>query len=940
MPLSRLAPPTLKPSSVCPSGPSSKLLVLPLVMLWSAWSATAPAWSDVGGSPTQDSSAAFVPWTVDDLVEHEALGSIDLTPDGNTVAWVQTKVQEGKSGPTRIGRLFLARLDSQGEALPLTHGHERFGRIAFSPDGTNLAFLSDRPLPASGSSDTETKDGTTQIWLLPVGGGEAKALTKGDVDIDDFRWIDADTLLFSRSEAASLRRQDLEENHDEAFAVDDPRDNPPQRLFSVDREGRVRRLTLDPDWIQEMEISPEGHRAVVTAAQSTRYAFDAKIPPKTFLVDLETGNRTEILAGSGLQARSFVWADAETLYFIDDFTNHPTYRQATVAHLYRFDVKTGTPHRVEHGMERGIGNGYSVVPGGLVALMADGTRYTAARIAGSRAVELETPPSHGDHLDSLQVSADGTRVVYVRSTADEAPQLWSAALGKAGWTTARRLTSLNEGYAPKPRGKTEIVRWKGAAGDLVEGVLSYPFGWQEGKAYPLILDIHGGPTGYDRHSWDANWASPTPLWRQRGAFVFRVNYHGSGNYGLDWAESIRERYYELEVPDIESGVDMLIERGLVDADRLATTGWSNGGILSAALIVHTDRYKAAVVGAADVEWISDWGNVDFGAAFDNYYFGGPPWQRLEHYVEKSPFFSVETISTPTLLHTGTEDRNVPPHQSWSMFRALQFVEKTDTRLILYPGEPHGLHSIAHQKRKIREDLEWLDRHLFGADKGHDPVPETSRLAAHLDLLTASRVEGRLGTSAASTLIPETVPIAGIEIGRFEVTVDQWRAFAAQAPGVESFAERDGDLPAAGITFDSAQRYVRWLAELTGRPFALPTATELASLEAVGSGSDENGANTLKRWIGAAPDPDDRRALLQHLKDRGTHLLVAVGRSGSRLVETAGGPTRIYDLDGNVAEWVTDEDGSGEPFGDSADRNSGSELEVDPSYIGLRVVVRP
>ena len=114
--------------------------------------------------------------------------------------------------------------------------------------------------------------------------------------------------------------------------------------------------------------------------------------------------------------------------------------------------------------------------------------------------------------------------------------------------------------------------------------------------------------------WSQGYTSPKLILCERGAFVFEVNYHGSSNYGLEWVESIGNgKYYELEIDDIERGVDALIERGLVDADRLATMGWSNGAILSTELITRTRRYKAASCGAGDVEWISDWANVDFGA---------------------------------------------------------------------------------------------------------------------------------------------------------------------------------------------------------------------------------------------------------------------------------------------------------------------------------------
>ena len=191
------------------------------------------------------------------------------------------------------------------------------------------------------------------------------------------------------------------------------------------------------------------------------------------------------------------------------------------------------------------------------------------------------------------------------------------------------MTKLNESLNKnRAFAKSEVIRWKGANGDQVEGILYYPTNYEPGKKYPLITSIHGGPSGHDGDGWEDSWAYPNNLLTQRGAFLLKPNYHGSNNYGLQWVESICcGKYYDLETPDINAGVDDLIAKGMVDADRVATMGWSNGSILSTSLITtYPDRYKVAVVGAGDIEWISDWGNVAFGDSFDSYYFGKSPME--------------------------------------------------------------------------------------------------------------------------------------------------------------------------------------------------------------------------------------------------------------------------------------------------------------------------
>src|SRR5205807_1123152 len=142
-------------------------------------------------------------------------------------------------------------------------------------------------------------------------------------------------------------------------------------------------------------------------------------------------------------------------------------------------------------------------------------------------------------------------------------------------------------------------------------------------------------------------------------------------YGLKWATSIAAgKYYDLPLEDIERGVDSLIARGLVDADRLGTLGWSNGAILTTALITRTTRYKAAAPGAGGAEWVADWGTCEFGDSFDRYYFGNSPLQDPQLYIKMAPLYQFDKVRTPTLIFNGELDRVVPVHHAWTQYRAL------------------------------------------------------------------------------------------------------------------------------------------------------------------------------------------------------------------------------------------------------------------------------
>ena len=864
-------------------------------------------------------------WTVEDLVVAESSSGWQLSPDGNVAVWVKHFVEEVEEEEKEVSRLWLSRLDD-GSRVQLTYGQESVSSPVFSPDGHHVAFLSNRPIPGG----EEDKTGKTQLWVLALSGGEARPVTRLERSVQDFGWVDEKTLILVAQEAPSLWEQQRKEAKDTSQVVDDAEHEPPVRLFRV-RLGKpgVEPLTRNSDWISEIAVSPDGRYAVVTAQQSLSYEFDQKVPPHTRLVDLATGEERQLLADGRLLPNAMQWApDSQGFYFIDQFTRHPVYRNATVSELWLYPLSAGEPERVEMEWPAGLGRGYEAIEGGVLVLLADGVRYRPARIdrQGTGWSRTDLTGEHVANLDRLVASPDGSRVAYEYSTSNVPGQWYGAALSGARVEQVQRLTDLNPSFAEKTTGRTDVIRWKGALGEEVEGLLHFPLGWEEGRKYPLVLDIHGGPTGVDRDTWDSDWHDPNILWRQRGAFVLQINYHGSSNYGLDWVESIGEgKYYDLEVPDIEAGVDEVIRRGLVDPERLASSGWSNGGILTAALITESRRYRAAIIGAADVEWFSDWANVDFGAAFDNYYFGGTPWEKPEVYLEKSPFFRLHEVTTPTLVHTGTADRNVPPHQSWSLFRVLQQVGKAPTKLVLYPDEPHSLQKPAHQRRKIEEDLAWLDQYLFDREDSRvAAVKESSRLAGLLATAGAARVLNAYGLTKGEYLTPETVSLNGVEVGRFEVTRAQYADFDPSTevqPGAEN-------LPMTGVSYQDALRYSTWLSEVTGRPFRLPTSVEAEKLSKL-AGTE---GNTLDRWADYRPNPEDRAAILAAVAARpGVSLLKPVGS----LAGTGHDP--IFDLDGNVAEWATVEDGEGKAIGASADRSSVTE-PPDPAYIGFRVIV--
>jgi dipeptidyl aminopeptidase/acylaminoacyl peptidase len=668
---------------------------------------------DPSGTTTPEVSEAEKV-SIDDLLYAESVIEQRISPDGSSVAWIKSGYVAGSEAP--VNNIFITSLDDLSTQQLTDYEGEPVSSLMWSPDGSLLSYMTDAPAPGVSAQPS------IQVWSWRPGQAAPSPLTSVEDGVQGYAWKDQSTLLYLREDGAGRGGEDSPGDtiHVTEYAT------APVRLYRQDvSSGKAERITGNDDRITGVHVSPDGNYAFVTrtraAADRLNDQYFGNIPVTNHLLDLKTGIDKRVFKNVK-QALGAGWSqDSGTLYVNEAYCpDNPAH--AYVVRLGELDVSTGAEGRVDLSWERGLMEGASLksVPEGFFTFVADGcnpklVKYTRS---GDACARVLMKGAHQGHMYAIDVSADGKTICYQSSSQSTPPQCFVASLDGGTIVEPRQYTKFNPQFEGKVLAKSESVTWTGALGDTVEGMLFYPAGYKPGNSYPLVLAIHGGPFASTLDLWDtafARWAYPYQLFCNKGAFVLDANYHGSSDYGFAFADSIKDgKFYEYPLDDLRNGISRLADLGLVDAGRLGTLGWSNGSMLSNALIATDSRFRAASCGSGGGEWVTLWGQCEFGDGTLSYYFGGDPVAKPGTYKdpELAPFYNAEKVKTPTLMFLGGDDTSVPPAQTWVTYRGIQKYADVPVELFVFPGEPHVLQKLSHQKRKMVEEQKWFDRYLF------------------------------------------------------------------------------------------------------------------------------------------------------------------------------------------------------------------------------------
>ncbi len=840
-------------------------------------------------------------WTPEEIIHTVYLSNPEFSEDGSKVVWSQRKGL--KEEDKFVSHLYLARLSGANEkpkVVQLTRSEESESNPVFSADGESLYFRS-------------TREKGKKLWKLSLYGGEPEEIHEFENGLSSVKRLNDSTLLFISGEGKTL--YDLTYEKDNTTIVEDTAHWSPRRIFSFDLKTRqAKRITENAYRISSFSVSEDGTHLIYQEITSPDYGVDGNPKPNYVLMNLKTGEASNILSGMQSPGGFKFTRDGKGFYFSAETSSDPEWNGAGISELYYYELASGGYTKVPLDWENGLSGAFYLNGSDVIAQLANGplrkVRYYEKKGDTWKGKEFDLGEQQ-EHVVFQAFHEKAGRLIYQHSTASQLPEYYLADLSvgrrEVSLENRQTLTSLNDALKKKPIAKSEVIYWEGARGDTVNGILYYPKGYQAGRKYPLILSIHGGPTGVDRDQWSERWSTYPQIYTDKGAFVLKPNYHGSGAHSQEFIESIKKgNYYSLEQVDLFNGIQHLNKKGMVDMDKLGLMGWSNGAILTTWMTLkYPDMFKVAAPGAGDINWTSDYGTCRFGVTFDQSYFGGAPWDDTngkhynEWYIENSPIFEIEKIKTPTIIFHGSEDRSVPRDQGWEYYRGLQQVGQAPVKFLWFPGQPHGLQKITHQLRKMKEEIAWIDTYLFGeAQQENEAFKKDSPLASMLSLQKAITGEGLIGEMKDDTLIPAVVAMGNdtIAIGTHEVTRAQYHAYTG-----ETFDRLHANKPVTGLSQAEIGAYLSWLSGITGNTYRLPNAAEAKSLHKTGR-KNFKGQNNLNHWAGYELTALDVPGLKRKLGE----LKVPLIRNAGSL---PGVPLKkeilVYDLGGNVAEYYSE-----------------------------------
>lgn len=694
--------------------------------------------------------------TFEDILRWKLPSRPRISPDGKKVAFLVTENDLAKS--RALTHLWWVDTEMK-QTRRLTHLDEAVTAHAWSPDGRWLGFLSKRTVDGIAKS---------QVWLLPVDGGEAFPLTRCAEGVLDWKWSpDGKAVYFVtreiESEAAATLKEKQKKQKVDAVVVDHEKFRREIWRATIEHQNSERVFAGDLG-LAEIFPSPDGrwiaYRTNRTGDPDHDSAHDL------WLLDLTTRVASPLVERAG-QERSVVWSpdslrvaflaprDAKLRYSQEEVFVMPVIGQGTRPEPQRLSQNFIGSIEALHWSKNNVLS--------FAAAVGTGSRLFLLDAAGG-AIRPAGPEA--TFLADADWTPDGSAAAALLESATSLPEV---ATLRNGDTQAQKLTDLNPQLEDFALGAQEVVRWKSKDGKEIEGVLIRPVGWDATKKYPLLLDIHGGP--YGRRSNTLITGNVPQAWAARGWLVLQPNFRGSSGYGHEFGLANRGDVGGRDYEDIAAGVDYAIAQGGADPERLAVMGESYGGYMTNWMIGHSQRFRAAVSAFGLFSLLTDFSNSAY-PSWETDYLGKFYWEDLQLYLDRSPQKFVQHMQTPVLILHGDDDDNTFISNSKEMYQALKVLNRK-VKFVRFPREGHGFIEPQHILARFRETAAWLETHVPGFDGAARAAVEGVRSGPWELRVAETRIaEGYAGVKPKGTFFEVTLLLRAVEPaeGRFSILV--------------------------------------------------------------------------------------------------------------------------------------------------------------------------
>ncbi len=634
--------------------------------------------------------------SIEEIISLPAVSSTNISDDGKNVAFVK-RTANWKDNTYRNHVWIYEK--GKGQNYPLTNGDIDSTCPLWSPNSRDIAYLS----PGG--------NGKNQIFVKSLDGYGGVQITDEEEGISTFKWDHTGKGFYyiAQSKECEEIKKRKELYGDFQHVGKEHQNNclcyvEIEKVIQNDKGEReingVYQLTDDKDfYIHNFDISNDGKKVVCMATPSLNDYMNSDL----YILDVEAEELQKMNVDKLLGGSVCFSPEGSKICYSASIREKDYYRnhiQESTLEIY--DMNTGEVLQPLTNFDS------TVMPlqwtaKGILIRWQDKTNYRIGLLAEDGTVEALSDNIDGFIMDA-SITRDGNHITYNKAITNETFEIY---------LDNKKITNENSFFEGKLKSNRENISWQSSDGLTIEGVLSTPVEFDANKKYPLLVVIHGGPAwaSFPIFSDCFNEKYPIEQFVEKGFIVLEPNYRGSSGYGNEFLKANYRKQGIADYDDVISGVDKLVDQGMVDKDRVGVMGWSNGGYISAFCSTFSSRFKAISVGGGITNWSTHYVNTDI-PYFIRMHLGNTPWNDPDIYTKTSPMTYIKSACTPTLIQHGEKDARIPVTNAYELHQGLRDME-VDTELMIFKGMAYSPDQPGMNVAIMKQNLMWFSHYILG-----------------------------------------------------------------------------------------------------------------------------------------------------------------------------------------------------------------------------------